>query len=99
MTWVRPNGHWVPRPPLRSPRRARSISKVYHADPLTCRRCGGPLQIIVYIHDQFMIKRILDHLGLIPPQIERPPPKPRYVRLDHGGRALDSMVAEGPHSP
>jgi hypothetical protein len=43
---------------------------VYHADPLTCRTCGGPLQIVAYIHDHFTIKRILDHLGLSPPEIE-----------------------------
>jgi len=74
-------------------------TKSYHADPLTCRRCGGPLQIVAYIHDQFTIKRILDSLGLSPPQIERPPPEPRYVPLDHEGRELDTMVPEGPHSP
>jgi hypothetical protein len=72
---------------------------VYSADPLTCRRCGGPLKIVAYIHDQFTIKRILDHLGLTPPEIERPPPDVRYVPVDHEGREIDTMVAEGPYSP
>jgi hypothetical protein len=31
-----------------SPTWARLISKVYSADPLTCRRCGGPLKIVAY---------------------------------------------------
>jgi hypothetical protein len=49
--------------------------------------------------DQFTVKKILDHLGLSPPQIERPPPQLRYVPLDHEGREVDTMVAEGAHSP
>jgi hypothetical protein len=82
-----------------SPTWARLISKVYFADPLTCRRCGGPLKVVAYIHDHFTIKRILDHLGLSPPEIERPPPDVRYVPVDHEGREIDTMMAEGPHSP
>jgi hypothetical protein len=46
-----------------SPSWARLIAKVYSADPLTCRQCGGPLQIVAYIHDHFTIKTILEHLG------------------------------------
>jgi hypothetical protein len=57
-----------------SPGWARLIAKVYHADPFTCRKCGGPLKIVAYIHDQSTIKRILDSLGLSPSEIERPPP-------------------------
>jgi hypothetical protein len=52
---------------------ARLISKVYHADPLKCRECGGPLKIVAYLHDQAAIRSILDHLGLTPPESERPP--------------------------
>jgi hypothetical protein len=89
----------APRKRRCSPSWARLISKVYHADPLTCRKCGGPLQIVAYIHDHFTIKKILDHLGLSPPEIERPPPDVRYVPVDHEGRELDTMVAEGPRSP
>jgi hypothetical protein len=82
-----------------SPNWARLISKVYHADPLACRRCGGPLQIVAYIHDQFTIKKILRHLGLTPPEIERPPPQVRYVPVDDEGRELEGMVAEGLSAP
>jgi hypothetical protein len=31
---------------------ARLIAKVFHADPLTCRKCGGKLEIVAYLHDQ-----------------------------------------------
>ncbi len=36
---------------------ARLISKVFHADPLKCRDCGGPLQIVAYITDQLAINK------------------------------------------
>ena len=31
---------------------ARLIAKVFHADSLTCRKCGGKLKIVAYLHDQ-----------------------------------------------
>jgi hypothetical protein len=81
-----------------SPSWARLIAKVYQADPLTCRECGGPLRIIAYLHDQAAIRKILDHLGLSPPEAERPPPEVRYVPLDDEGREMTATpwVAEGP---
>ena len=82
-----------------SPSWARLISKVYHADPLTCRDCGGPLAIVGYLHDRSAIHKILDHLGLSPPESQRPPPpEVRYVALDDDGRELGvtARVAEGP---
>ena len=54
---------------------------------------------MAYINDHFTIKRILDHLGLSPPEIERPPPDIHYVPVDDEGRELEGMVAEGLHSP
>ena len=59
-----------------SPSWARLIAKVYQADPLVCRRCGGPLKVVAYITDELSITRILDHLGLSPPPQEKPPPDP-----------------------
>ena len=38
---------------------ARLIAKVFHVDPLTCRKCGGKLEIVAYLHDQVAIKQIL----------------------------------------
>ena len=34
---------------------------------LVCRRCGGKLKIMAYLHSHVAIKRILDHPGLSPP--------------------------------
>jgi hypothetical protein len=75
---------------------ARLIAKVYQADPLVCRDCRGPLKIIAYLHDQGAIRQILDHLGLAPPEDERPPPEVRYVPVDEDGRELAGRVADGP---
>jgi hypothetical protein len=72
---------------------ARLIAKVYNADPLTCRQCGGKLKIVAYLHSQTAIKKILDHLGLSPPERERPPPEIRAVPTDDEGRELDQGVA------
>jgi hypothetical protein len=49
---------------------ARLIAKVFHADPLTCRKCGGKLKIVAYLHDQVAIKQVLAHLGLSPPEAQ-----------------------------
>ena len=37
-----------------SPSWARLISKVYQADPLVCKGCGGPLNIVAYITDEIV---------------------------------------------
>ena len=60
-----------------SPSWARLIAKVFQTDPLVCRRCGGPLKVVAYITETVAIRRILDHLGLSPP--EKPPPDVREV--------------------
>jgi len=56
---------------------ARLIAKVFQADPLVCRRCGGPLTILAYVTDSLAIRQILDHLDMSPP--EKPPPDIRDV--------------------
>jgi hypothetical protein len=64
------------------------VSEVFQADPLTCRKCGGKLRLIAYVTDAGPIRRILDHLGLSPPENEKPPPPvPEVVRVpvDDGG--------------
>ena len=70
------------------------ISKVYHADPLTCRKCGGKLKIVAYIHSQLAINKILDHLGLSPSEQERPPSEIRYVPVDDEGRELEGVAEQ-----
>ncbi len=69
---------------------ARLISKVYHADPLVCRQCGGQLKIVAYVTDEISVKRILAELGLSPPEDEKPPPTRHVVRVpvDDEGREI-----------
>ena len=73
-----------------SPSWARLLSKVYEVDPLQCRRCGGPLKIAAYIIDGLSIHRILDHLGLSPPEEKPPPEVAEVVRVpvDDEGREI-----------
>jgi hypothetical protein len=65
-------------------------SKVYQANPLVCKGCGGPLKIVAYINDELSIGRILDHLGLSPPEQEKPPPARELVLVpvDDEGREI-----------
>lgn len=65
---------------------------MYPADPLVCRSCGGPLKVVGYITDELSIKRILDALGLSPPEQERPPPIREGVRVpvDDEGREIQA---------
>ena len=69
---------------------ARLISKVFHVDPLTCTKCGGKLKIIAYLHDQASISKILDHLGLSPPETKPPPAVHEVLRVpvDEEGREI-----------
>ena len=89
-----PNGALEEKPPKKrrcSASCARLISKVYNVDPLTCRKCGGELTLVVYLHDKVAIKQILDHLGLSQPEDERPPPPDiRYVPVDEKGREAEA---------
>jgi hypothetical protein len=64
---------------------------VYQVDPLVCRQCGGPLKVVAYVTDELSITRNLDHLGLSPPPLEKPPPTREVVRVpvDDEGRELE----------
>jgi hypothetical protein len=53
---------------------ARLIAKVYQVDPLVCTRCGRRMSILAFVSDQHSISRILEHLGLRSPELDRPPP-------------------------
>ena len=55
-----------------------------------CKGCGGPLKIVAYITDELSIRRILDHLGLSPPEQVKPPPAREVVRVpvDDEGREI-----------
>jgi hypothetical protein len=75
-----------------SPSWARLIAKVR---PIrSCKRCGGPLKVVAYITDTVAIRRILEHLGLSPP--EKPPREVREivrVPVDDEGRQIGANPA------
>jgi len=56
---------------------ARLIAQVYEVDPLTCSRCGSPMQILAVITEPEEVKKILLHLV----KVGRPPPglDPNFV--------------------
>jgi hypothetical protein len=61
-----------------------------------CRQCGGPLKIVAYVTDDLSITRILDHLGLRPPQQEEPPTREvGQVPVDDEGREIGRLMASG----
>lgn len=50
----------------------RLIAKVFQADPLVCKRRGGPFKVVARITEVVAIRKIRDHLDLSP--LETPPP-------------------------
>jgi len=57
-----------------------------------CKGCGSSLRIVAYITDELSIRRILGHLGLRPPEQEKPPPTLEVVRVpvDDEGREIQA---------
>ena len=51
---------------------ARLIHKTYEVDPLLCPNCNGTMQVIAFIEDSGVIKKILKHLRLW--RVKRNPP-------------------------
>jgi hypothetical protein len=62
-----------------------------------CRRCGGKIKIVAYIHDTVAIRRILEYLGLTPPEAKPPPQAKVIVRvpLDEEGREISAPSSPG----
>jgi hypothetical protein len=57
-------------------RRANLIRRVCEVDPLVRPRCGAEMQVIGFITEPKMIKRILDHIRRRD-RVSRPPPHPQ----------------------
>jgi hypothetical protein len=74
----------------RRPNWARLLKKVYEVDPLTCPRCGNPMEIIAFIEEWAVIRKIRQHLQLW----ERPQRSPPLRLLPH---KLEAFLA--PLSP
>ncbi len=72
---------------------ARSIRKVYEVDPLECPECGARMNVISFINDPMLVRKILEHLGLwlanarpvprahSPPPAFPGPPDPSFSQL------------------
>jgi hypothetical protein len=50
------------------------INKIYEVDPLHCPRCGHQMQIMAFIEDWSVIRKILQHLNLWELPQRAPPP-------------------------
>jgi hypothetical protein len=61
---------------------ARLIQKIYEVDPLTCPKCQGPMRIIAFIEDDWIIKKILKHLGLWETHNHDPPAPDSSLSID-----------------
>ncbi len=70
---------------------AELLRKVFSLDVLACPRCGGRMELIAFIAEAGIAKRILDHIGLPPtgPPVPKPPgpdeapdPGPEYDGAD-----------------
>ncbi len=71
---------------------AELLAKVFEIDVLACPECGGRMELIAFIAEPTIAKRILDHLGydstgppLAPPRVGQPElvdPAPAYDVTD-----------------
>jgi hypothetical protein len=62
---------------------ATLMGRAFGIDVLACPRCGGRLRLIATIEDPTVVRKILAHLGLAPPQRSSSPSPP----LDGPGAA------------
>jgi hypothetical protein len=58
------------------------LKRVFGTDVLTCAKCGGPMQVVAYIHAKDAVRKILRHLGLpdtaLPLHKARGPPQATF---------------------
>ncbi len=87
---------------------ARLIKKVYEVDPLVCPnrrawKCGGKMEIIAFITESDVIRKILTHLGeYCPanrgPPARRPDPAPVPVSGEPAWRDEDDYLPAGEYT-
>jgi len=78
------------------------IKKIWEVDPLHCKHCGSVMNIISFIYDRSVIKKILVHLNLYSePKQERAPPKPKpekiireYALYDDGWPGYEEPIVD-----
>ncbi len=57
------------------------IKKIWEVDPLVCEKCGGEMNIVSFIYERAVIKKILVHLHL-------------YFETKNSGRLLPSSLSK-----
>ncbi len=73
-------------PSTRAARRvwSRLIKKINEVDPLLCPECGGAMEIIAFIEEVRVIRKILGHLKLWEEPIPRAPPQvPEQIEVQY----------------
>jgi hypothetical protein len=70
---------------------------INEVDPLTCKKCRGPMRVIAVIEDTDVIRKILNHLGLWEIQ-SRPPPRIPKSKPEQTGRHIDYSDSQVPSS-
>ena len=76
------------------------IKKIWEVDPLTSSKCTGEMQIISFIYQRKVIKKILNHLNIFkekknqraPPRVEPEYTEPVIVPFDAGWPEYDEAV-------
>jgi len=100
--WFRERGSLSLRPkPAKIARKYRVpwadlLQKVFAIDVLACPDCNGRMQLVAFIAQAMVAKRILDHLGLdsTGPPIARAAPPPEQVDLGPSYGAANPIYPE-----
>ncbi len=72
---------------------ARLLKKIYEVDPLRCTHCGSEMQIIAWIEQSEVIRKILRHLDLWERPQRSPPPKLFPHKLKHIRTAYGNLLS------
>ena len=84
---------------------ARLIQKIYEVDPLMCPKCQGRMRILAFIDQPEIIKKILNHLGLVerkarpPPKTNAPQPNVHIDKSDSQAPPCEDYLFHDPEYP
>jgi hypothetical protein len=79
---------------------ARLIQKIYNVDPLLCPKCSGSMNIISFIDDSEIVKKILKHLNLWdvkrkpPPRANGPPTESFIIYDESSSPGADDYIID-----
>ena len=83
---------------------ARLIQKIYHVNPLLCPKCLGIMEIISFIEDEQLVKKILKHLNLWdvkrkpPPRANSPPPETFIIYDESSSLCANDYIIDSDRS-